>query len=106
VVGALDARDAALWVLHDPRPAVAAGVEESVRDAVVVGDDEHALAPDLDHDVVAALANLVDVGDRDPAAHEHVLELPLQDARVGERGARKRGRALERLARAREVAGR
>jgi hypothetical protein len=85
---------------------VAAGVQERVRHAVVVGHDEDALAADLDHEVVAALAHLVDVPDADPAAHEDVLELPVEHARIGERRLRQRRRALERLARALELADR
>ena len=74
--------------------------------AVVVGHDEDALAAELDHEVVAALADLVDVPDADPAAHEDVLELPVEHARIGERRLRQRRRALERLARALELADR
>jgi hypothetical protein len=83
---------------------VAAGVEEGVRHAVVVGHHEHALAPDLGHHEVAALAHLFHVRHADPAAHEDVLELPLQHAGVRERRLRQRCRALERLARALELA--
>jgi hypothetical protein len=106
VVRALDARHAAPGLLHDPRAAVAAGVEERVRLAVVVGHHEHALAPDLDHDEVAALAQLIGVRDGDPAAHQDVLELPLQDAVVREGSAGQRGRAFERFARALQLADR
>ena len=42
VVGALEARDAALGLVDDARAAVAAAVEERARDAGVVGDDHDA----------------------------------------------------------------
>src|SRR5213079_609536 len=55
---------------------------------------------------VAALADLVDVRDADPASHEDMLELPVEHAGIGERRLRQRRRALEGLARALELANR
>ena len=43
-------------LVDQPRAAVAAGVQERAREAVVVADDEHALAAGLDRQELPALA--------------------------------------------------
>jgi hypothetical protein len=106
VVGALQAWHPPLGLLDDARASMAAGVQEGMRLAVVVRDDEHALAADLDHDVVAARADLVDVADADPAPAEEAVELPVEHAWIRERRPGQHRRAFERLACALKLADR
>ena len=81
VVRALDpAADLALGLFDQARTAVAAGVEEDARDAVLVPHGEHAGLADLAHEVGAGLGDERRVAQADPAAVE-VVHLPGQDRR-------------------------
>ena len=82
---------------------MAADVVERARDAVVIGDHEHAVGADLDHEEAAALAHLVGVAGAHPAVAEQRVLLPAQHVRVGERRARQLRRLLERQAGALDV---
>ena len=83
---------------HEPRAAVPAGVQERAREAVVVADHEHALAADVERQVLPALAHLVDVTGADPAAAEQIGTFPLEDGGVRERRAGQHRRLLQRQA--------
>ena len=68
--------------LTQARAAVAADVEEAVRPALVVADEQQALAADLARDERAARGERLRVADAHPAAEEEVLGLPGGDLLV------------------------
>ena len=87
VVRALQAREPALGLVDQAGAAVAAGVAERAREAVVVGDDEHAVVAELDGQILAArCSDLVDVAGADPLARGRGARTSHVRARgVGER---------------------
>ena len=96
VVRALDApADLALRLLDEARAAMAAGVEEDPRGAVLTRQREDAGLADLAHQVAARLGDERGVAQAHPAAVE-VLDLPGEDRGVGERRRRQHRRALDR----------
>ena len=84
VVGAAKAANLAFRLVNDLCAAVAAAVDEGSGQGVIVGNDEHARWPNLRRDVLAALTQLAEMADADPAGLEEVLLLPIENRRIGE----------------------
>ena len=83
----------ALGLLDELGAAMATYVQEGARGAVLAGDDHDAVRAELADDELARLVDGRDVRGDDPAA-EDLVELPLEDRRVGERGRREHRRPL------------
>jgi hypothetical protein len=105
VVRALQPAQASLIVVDEARAAVPAGVQKGSREAVVVADDEHALAAGVDVDVPPTLRHLFSMTCANPAASEEVGAFPFIDGLVCERRSGELRRPLQRQARALEIRG-
>ena len=106
VVGTPEAPlDTPIAVGDQASAAVTADVVEGPRPAVLAADHDDAVAADLPHQEAARLAHLRDVPDADPAGAEDLLQLPVQNRRVGEGGGRQHRRLLQRPQRLRDLSG-
>ena len=106
VVGAPQAPfDTALALGDQAGAAVPADVVEGARAAVLAPDHDDAVATDLAHQEVPGLAHLGDMPDADPARSEDLLQLPVEDGRVGERGGRQHRCLLQGPQRLRDLCG-
>jgi hypothetical protein len=90
--------DLSFGLLDEPGAAMAAGVEEDPRRALLIGEDEDAGLADLAHQIAARLGHERRVAQTHPAAVE-VLDLPVEYGGIRERRRWEHRGALDRAER-------
>ena len=83
VIAADDVADRGLFVMDQPRAAMAADVVEGPKPHVVVAGDDDGGAVDIDHHAVARLRHVRLDADIDPVPPEDDVEIGLEDFRSG-----------------------
>ena len=86
VIAADDIADRRLFVMDQPRAAMAADVVEGPKPHVVVAGDDDGGAVDIDHHAVARLRHVGLDADIDPVPPEDDVEVGLEDFRAGVEG--------------------